>query len=209
MRLYPADYLADTAHLSAMQHGIYFLLILNYWQRGGPLPNDDARLAKIARVSMRDWMRNRDEILDFFTLVDNHWCHGRISAELSHVTSKSLKSKEAAKASVQRRFGERSTGVEPTDTEADTEVTLAKANGAKGADSDKEFWDTAKSYLADEAKAPGGLIGKWAGQYGKQAVAQAITRAQLERPVQKIPFITGTLKTFGRASDEPRLGSLC
>jgi uncharacterized protein YdaU (DUF1376 family) len=62
MRMYWADYDADTPHLSTMQHGIYLMLIKNYWQRGGPLPNDDARLAKIARISMRDWNHNRNRI---------------------------------------------------------------------------------------------------------------------------------------------------
>jgi uncharacterized protein YdaU (DUF1376 family) len=133
IRLYPADYLADTAHLTAMQHGIYLLLIMNYWQRGGPLPNDDARLAKIAKVSLRDWMRNRDEICDFFTVVESHWRHPRIDAELSHVAAKSLKSKSAAQASVQRRFSERSTSVEPTDTdtEADTEKERKEVVGGR------------------------------------------------------------------------------
>jgi uncharacterized protein YdaU (DUF1376 family) len=129
MRFYPADYLADTSHLSAMQHGIYLMLIMNYWQRGAPLPNDDARLAKIARVSLRDWKRNRDEIADFFTVEESHWRHGRIDAELAHVEAKSLKSKGAAQASVQRRFGERSTDVEPTDTEADAEKKKEQVGG--------------------------------------------------------------------------------
>jgi uncharacterized protein YdaU (DUF1376 family) len=123
MRLYPADYLADTAHLTAMQHGIYLLLIMNYWQRGGPLPNDDIRLARIARVSMRDWKRNRPELEQFFTVEESHWRHLRVDTELNLVSAKSLKSKAAAQASVERRFGERSTSVEPTDTEADTTTT--------------------------------------------------------------------------------------
>jgi uncharacterized protein YdaU (DUF1376 family) len=56
MRMYWADYDADTSHLSAMQHGIYLLLIKNYWQRGGPLPDDETRLARIAKVSLKDWL---------------------------------------------------------------------------------------------------------------------------------------------------------
>jgi uncharacterized protein YdaU (DUF1376 family) len=98
MRLYPADYLADTAHLTAMQHGIYLLLIMNYWQRGGPLPNDDIRLARIARVSMRDWKRNRPELEQFFTVEESHWRHLRVDTELNLVSAKSLKSKAAAQA---------------------------------------------------------------------------------------------------------------
>ena len=94
-----------------------------------------------------------------------------------------------------KRFRERCKPVTetPPDTETDTDRTLAKANGAS-ADSDSIFWDTAKAFIATEAKQPGAVIGKWRKDHGQEAVGAAITRAQLERPVQRIPFIVGCLK---------------
>jgi uncharacterized protein YdaU (DUF1376 family) len=191
MPLFVADYLADTAHLTAIQHGAYLLLIMNYWQRGKPLPNDDVRLAQIAKMSKRDWAHNRAAILEFFTEQDNLLTHSRIAQELSRVEAKSLKCKGAAQASVERRFGRRSTPVEPTDTEQNKVVPLDKSNGA---DADQILWDSAKAFLKPERADPGSLIGKWCKQYGKEATAQAITKAQLERPAQRIPFIVGCLK---------------
>lgn len=131
MPLFVADYLADTAHLTPAQHGAYLLLIMNYWQRGGPLPNDDVRLARIVRMSKRDWAHNRNDILEFFHEQDNLLHHVRIDSELSRVEAKSLKCKDAAQASVQRRFGERSTDAEPTDTQAHTEKTEPKGSSKK------------------------------------------------------------------------------
>lgn len=101
------------------------------------------------------------------------------------------------------------------ETETETEVTLAKANGvvslfpdtpqrSPATDSDSEFWSSAKAYLADETKNPGALIGKWSRDNTKQTTAQAITRAQLERPVQKIPFIEGCFRQMKQtASAQP------
>jgi uncharacterized protein YdaU (DUF1376 family) len=157
MPLFVADYLADTAHLTALQHGAYMMLIMNYWQRGGPLPDDDARLARIARVGPREWSRMRSVISEFFSIADGTWSHSRITTELARVEAKSLKSKKAAQASVQRRFGDRSTRVEPTEAHTDTVVQLGKPNCPAG-DSDKQFWDTAKSYLGPKKAS---LIGQW------------------------------------------------
>lgn len=191
MPLFVADYLADTAHLTTQQHGAYLLLIMNYWQRGAPLPDDDARLAKIARVGPREWSRMRDTISEFFSIADGTWLHSRIASELARVSDKSLKSKKAAQASVQRRFGERSAPVEPTDTQAQTRVPLDKSNGG---DPDKILWDSAKAFLKPERADPGSLIGKWCRDFGKEATAQALTKAQLERPAQRIPFVEACLR---------------
>jgi len=91
------------------------------------------------------------------------------------------------------------------ETEADTEGPLAKANGGNG-DSDQQFWDGAKSYLSSESRNPGALVGKWVRDHGKADTAAAITRAQLERPVQRIPFIEGC---FRQRTREMADGPLC
>lgn len=142
MPLFVADYLADAAHLTTMQHGAYLLLIMNYWQRGAPLPDDDRRLASIARLGPREWARNRDTLSEFFSVGDGHWVHKRIDTELARVSAKSLKSKMAAQASVERRFGGRSADVEPTDTEteADTKKKKEEGDGGKPPNSSYAFF---------------------------------------------------------------------
>jgi uncharacterized protein YdaU (DUF1376 family) len=132
MPLFVADYLADTAHLTTIQHGAYMMLIMNYWQRGGPLPNDDSRLARIVGLSVRNWQQIKGPVLEFFeTGTDSgpQLRQRRIDRELCRVADKSLKSKKAAQASVQRRFGERSTDVEPTEAQAHTEQEKEEEKG--------------------------------------------------------------------------------
>jgi uncharacterized protein YdaU (DUF1376 family) len=80
MPLYVADYLADTGHLSTIEHGAYMLLIMHYWATGG-LPNDDKRLASIARASPEQWSDMRTTLAEFF---GDDWKHERIDAELEN-----------------------------------------------------------------------------------------------------------------------------
>lgn len=83
MPLYWGDYLRDTGHLSAAEHGAYLLLIGHYWTTGKPLPNDDTLLARIARMAPKAWKQARSIIEPFFQVSGNEWSHKRIAAELA------------------------------------------------------------------------------------------------------------------------------
>jgi uncharacterized protein YdaU (DUF1376 family) len=206
MRMYWADYDADTSHLTAMQHGIYLLLIKNYWQRGGPLPDDETRLARIAKVSLKDWRRNEAIIREFFTVGESLLYHTRIALELSRVAAKSLKAKESALANAKRTLSKRSASVErtPIYTEADTEkVPLSKEDNGR-ADAKSVFWANAKAWLKPHSKDPGALVGKWLREQGKETTAAAINAAQMERAVQPIEYITGYFRRHGKASTYDR-----
>lgn len=78
MPLYVADYLADTAHLSALESGAYLHLIMHYWLKGG-LPKDHRQLAKIARMSPKQFNQALPIIAPFFA---SDWTHKRIDQEL-------------------------------------------------------------------------------------------------------------------------------
>lgn len=112
MALYPSDYLADTAHLSTLEHGAYLLLIMAYWTRGEALLDNDARLARIARISEPEWMTIRDTVGEFFTIENGLWVHNRIERELDRARSKVDQARIAGMASAERRSNVSSTGVE-------------------------------------------------------------------------------------------------
>jgi len=109
MPLYIGDYLADTMHLGAREHGAYLLLIMHYW-RTGPLPNDDAQLAAIARVDLRTWRASvGPKVLPFFRVSDTILQHTRIETELRRVANLSDVRREAAM-SKYRKQKEKSNG---------------------------------------------------------------------------------------------------
>lgn len=66
LQLYVGDYLADTLDLTTEQHGAYLLLLMTMWRHDASLPNDPAKLARIARVSARRWHLVWDAIGHYF-----------------------------------------------------------------------------------------------------------------------------------------------
>lgn len=91
MPLYVGDYLGKTRRLSALEHGVYMLLIMEYWQSRG-LPNDDAQLARIAVLSDKEWTKVRPAMLQFF---NEGWQHDRIDEELAKADAKHEKRVQA------------------------------------------------------------------------------------------------------------------
>lgn len=79
MPLHITDYLADTGHLNAAEHGAYLMLIMHYWQNGA-LPADERLLARLARMSKPEWEESRDVLAMLF---GPGWTHKRIDAELA------------------------------------------------------------------------------------------------------------------------------
>jgi uncharacterized protein YdaU (DUF1376 family) len=90
------DYLKDTMHLEAAEHGAYFLSILHYWANG-PLIDDDKKLAAICRVSRADWPAMRETLAPFFQIADGVWRHKRIEAELERARAKRKLASQSAK----------------------------------------------------------------------------------------------------------------
>jgi uncharacterized protein YdaU (DUF1376 family) len=82
MPMWIADYLADTQHLDCRQHGAYFLLLCAYWQKQGPLPDNDRHLAAITKSTPHAWRSMAETLAEFFTIERGHWTHKRVEAEL-------------------------------------------------------------------------------------------------------------------------------
>ena len=134
IQLYVADYLADTAHLKAIEHGAYLLLIMNYWQTGKPLNNSNERLTNVARMSNAEWNESKKTLQEFFKVDGDTWTHLRIEADLFEIKSKSIKASDAGKKSAEARrlanLNKRSLNVEQTfnhtDTDTDTDTDTEK-----------------------------------------------------------------------------------
>ena len=149
MQFYPTDYLSDTQHLTTIEHGAYFLLILNYWQRGCALPDDDRRLAGITKMTIEQWLNARSTVVEFFCVSDGKWTHTRIESDIAKAKSTRKQQSEAGKKSAAKRlkkkriltvvetpFNGRSTDDERTfiytDTDTDTDYSFQSSIGNHG-----------------------------------------------------------------------------
>lgn len=92
MPLHIGDYLKDTGHLNATEHGAYLLLIMHYWQNGS-LPDNERLIARIARLDAAQWEESRDVLAMLFSYG---WTHRRIDAELAKADEIIEKRRKAA-----------------------------------------------------------------------------------------------------------------
>ena len=83
MPLYAGDYLRDTGHLTAAEHGAYLLLLMQAWTRGGALPADDDKLRMLARMERREWDGARATVLAFFTRDGDAYRNARLDREIA------------------------------------------------------------------------------------------------------------------------------
>lgn len=142
MQLYIADYLADTMHLSAEEHGAYLLLMFNYWQTGKPIPKN--RLAKIARLTNERWADVEPSLREFFCDNGEEWGHLRIEEDLASVREKLTKKSAAGKASVQARRSRKEADVQTkqernlTGVQTDVEVVFEHDANTKATNKDTD-----------------------------------------------------------------------
>lgn len=98
--LWTDAYLADTRHLSTMQHGAYLLLLMEAWRRPNTdLPDDDTLLARLAGMSAEEWTREKPVVMSFWRLDGRTktWQQKRLNDEKSYVTKKGKQQRSNAK----------------------------------------------------------------------------------------------------------------
>lgn len=138
IQLYIADYLADTMHLQAEEHGAYLLLIFNYWQTAKPIPKN--RLQAIARVSNERWTDVERTLSEFFNDTGTHWQHDRIDSDLIKIEEKQSQAARAGRASAAARKAKnkQKSGSVATPVATDVEIPLEQNANHKDTDTDTD-----------------------------------------------------------------------
>jgi uncharacterized protein YdaU (DUF1376 family) len=72
------DYARDTGHLSALEHGVYNLLLDWYYINERPIPAE-----KAVRIAKGNRTETETVLTEFFFLTDEGWRHNRADREIS------------------------------------------------------------------------------------------------------------------------------
>lgn len=95
--LFPDAYLRDTTHLTTEEHGAYFLLLMAAWgTEDCSLPNDEKRLAALAKLPVARWRKIAPTVLEFWTIDRGRLSQKRLRQEWQFVNERRAKRKDAA-----------------------------------------------------------------------------------------------------------------
>lgn len=203
MPLHIDDYISDTDHLTATEHGAYLLLIMKYWREDG-LPSDEALIRRYAKLSVEQWAESRDVLAALF---ENGWRHKRIDAELQKAAEIIEKRKAAGKTTQFKGKSPASAEQMPehvpsksTAPLTSNQDTVASATDAGASDPRDVLWregvSSLKAMTGKTEPAARSLVGKWlaAAHDDCALVLSKIRTAQAERIGEPVAWITAALK---------------
>lgn len=97
--LWTDAYMADTGHLTAEEHGSYLLLLIEAWRSADcSLPDDDALLARHAKLTPAKWRASKPIIMAFWRLDKRRgrWTQKRLKKERQKVAGKKRAARDSA-----------------------------------------------------------------------------------------------------------------
>lgn len=126
MPLWTDAYLADTGHLTTIEHGAYLLLLMAMWRsKETRLPSDDRSLAKMARLTSGQWARIKPTIMAFFREEGGFITQGRLTDEAIAVRRNSAIQSDKAKARHRKDKENQSAAAVPNDSRNDASLSLS------------------------------------------------------------------------------------
>jgi uncharacterized protein YdaU (DUF1376 family) len=204
------DYMRDTAHLSLLEHGVYMRLLMAYYGREAPIPEDSAERLAGAR-SPAERKAVRAVLGEFFTLRDGSWhqgkCEKQIEAHREFIAEQQRKGRASAaarkanrgSADQQPEGNSGSTAAQPLLNSGSTESQpptshLPLPKIPVGADEPPGSLKTAIYRLGKSLGIAGGILTPEIDRCGEQAVWKALGTTLEAKPAEAIPYFRGCLK---------------
>ncbi|NQV57115.1 MAG: DUF1376 domain-containing protein [Rhodospirillales bacterium] len=123
--LWTDAYVADTNHLTTLEHGAYLLMLMTAWRAPEcRLPDDDNYLARITDLSPATWRRHAPVLRAFWQVDDGFLYQKRLSKEREKSASRSESGKNAANAKWRKRKETGDADASPEDCETDASIPI-------------------------------------------------------------------------------------
>lgn len=209
-------YLADTRHLSTLEHGAYFLLMMEAWRRPHcSLPDDDAMLARLAGVDTETWAAIRPIVMAMWKLDGRSktWTQKRLLKERDFVRKRSKKQSDNATSRWNKKKKPDAMALpDECQTDAPTPTPIYSVTSVTGAhappdDPVKELFDAGVALLTGSGMPAGqarSLIGKWRKEQGDIATLAAVVAARDHCVSNPVEWVTGRFRAVAGEKDEER-----
>ena len=211
--------IADTTHLTTEQFGAYLLLLCAQWRNNGqPLPDDDARLARIARCSNQRWTSKLRPVMAELFEINRcgaaGWSQKRLRETFKKVEkkievnrasgslggrAKSQKTKESDLATATDSLVANGYQPEPEPKpEPNTALSEEESSGKKPLNGcTNEVWGKGIGWLVSITDRPENqcraLIGKWLASAAPEEVLETMRNAHRNQPADPVQWITAQL----------------
>jgi uncharacterized protein YdaU (DUF1376 family) len=217
--MYPADFEADTSHLTLEEDGAYNRLLRLMWMTPGcSLPDDDAWLARRLRVSPETMAKVvRPLIGEFMQTKNGRVFSARLQREFKKADETSTARSRAGKRGGRPKaienkqqdekpgFSDGKAGL--SDTRAlpepepeDTQAIACDADASPAASPSevftKEVFDRAVAFLGKSGtpeRQARSLVGKWRKEFPEKEIFNAFAAAGREGVTDPVPWITARL----------------
>jgi uncharacterized protein YdaU (DUF1376 family) len=185
MKIFIGDEFSEGAHLSAEEYGVWMLLKMAYWQSAGSLPDDDARLARMARLDLHVWQQMRPTIERMF---DPGWKSAKLDKYRREAEVEHAKKSAAGKKGADVRWGSRS----DTNSNANGEA-IGRAKPSANGEADSHQHQMKKDYHAE---------GTSSRAYTHARDASAHTPASAREEKRRAPTKSDILAAGKRVADQ-------
>lgn len=201
----------DTQHLEADEVGAYFLILMAMWTREScDFPDDDTRLARVSRVSVRLWKSRIGPVLrEFFGTENGSLISKRLREEAAYTERQVKHQSDRKRGENSDKSLENNERHETTDISVDittapsypttqlpTEDSEANASDGEAVDFAKAIFENGVRYLVKhghrEAHARS-LIGKWRKDHEDRQIYDAFAVASKEGVIDPAAWITARL----------------
>lgn len=205
------DYIRDTAHLTALEDGIYRRLLDQYYLHEKPLSSNCQALAKQMRLHTEEERAALASILaEFFTLIDDGYRQKRCDDEIKRANEIIEKRKESGSKGGRSKslaFAKQK-GKQNADTRAGVTTTpLPKSITGTNVPDEKSssaptVWDL---WVALAGVKHRSTLGAFIRDYGEDAVSNAVAEASRKRPGDPVSYLRGILNAQRKKNTPPRI----